>query len=193
MVTLNQIPQKEQNMTHIVGFAGSLRKNSFNRGLLRASAGLLPQDVTLEMVEISSLPLFNEDIEEPTPQAVQVFREKVQSADALLIATPEYNHSIPGVLKNALDWGSRSPNVFSAKPLAILGAGGHFGTTRAQYHLRQVATALNMFAVTAPQVLVFNAESKFDANGNLQDEKTREFIKKLLDALLDLTLRLKTP
>jgi chromate reductase, NAD(P)H dehydrogenase (quinone) len=177
---------------HIVAFAGSLRRNSLNRGLLRATADLLPPEVTFEVVEISDFPLFNEDIEKPVPRTVQVFRDKVQQADAILIATPEYNHSIPGVLKNALDWGSRSPNIFSGKPLAIMGAGGQFGTTRAQYHLRQVATALNMFAVTAPQVLVFNAESKFDQNGNLQDEKTREFIKKLLDAFLDLTRRLKT-
>jgi chromate reductase, NAD(P)H dehydrogenase (quinone) len=178
---------------HIIAFAGSLRKNSFNRGLLRAAADLLSGDVSLEIVEISEIPLFNKDIEDPFPEPVQIFRDKVQAADALLIATPEYNHSISGVLKNAIDWGSRAPNVFSGKPLAILGAGGHFGTTRAQYHLRQVATALNMFAVTAPQVLVFDAKSKFDANGNLQDEKTREFIEKLLDALLDLTRRLKTP
>lgn len=178
-------------MTHIVAIAGSLRRNSFNRGLVRAAAALLPASATLEMIEIADIPLFNEDIEQPTPPSVQVFREKIQSADALLIATPEYNHSIPGVLKNALDWGSRSPNVFSAKPLAILGAGGHFGTTRAQYHLRQVATALNMFAVNAPQVLVFNAASKFDADGNLQDEKTRQLIQKLIESLLDLTQRLQ--
>jgi len=176
----------------IVSFAGSLRRNSYNRGLLRTAAQLLPPDVNFEIVEISDLPLFNEDIEKPTPQSVQIFRNQIRQADALLIATPEYNHSVPGVLKNALDWGSRSPNIFSGKPLAILGAGGHFGTTRAQYHLRQVATALNMFAVNVPQVLVFNADSKFDENGNLQDEKTRQFIKKLLDALLELTRRLKT-
>lgn len=170
---------------HIVAFAGSLRKNSTNRGLLRAVAELLPGDVSLEILELEGIPLFSEDNEKPTPLVVEAFRQRVAAADALLIATPEYNHSIPGVLKNALDWGSRSPNVFDGKPLAILGAGGQFGTTRAQYHLRQVATALNMFAVNVPQVLVFRASEKFDAQGNLHDEGTRKLVAKLLDNLVE--------
>ena len=176
----------------IVAFAGSLRKNSFNRGLLREVANLLPADVSLELLDLGDIPLFNEDIEKPAPESVRVFREKIQAADALVIATPEYNHSIPGVLKNALDWGSRSPNVFNNKPLAILGAGGQFGTTRAQYHLRQVVTSLNMFPVNVPQVLVFNSRQKFDAEGNLVDEETRKLIATLLTNLLDLTRRLKS-
>jgi chromate reductase len=177
---------------HFVAFAGSLRKGSLNMGLLRAAAEILPpEQAQIEIVDISEIPLFNEDIEKPVPQAVQVFRQKIQAADALVIATPEYNHSIPGVLKNSLDWGSRSPNVFSGKPLAILGAGGQFGTTRAQYHLRQVAAALNMFPVNVPQVLVFNASKKFDEHGNLTDEPTRALIADLLSNLIDLTSRLK--
>lgn len=169
---------------HIVAFAGSLRKDSKNRGLLRAAAELLPENALLEILDLEGIPLFNEDGEKPTPLAVEAFRQRVAAADALLIATPEYNHSIPGVLKNALDWGSRSPNIFDGKPLAILGAGGQFGTTRAQYHLRQVATALNMFAINVPQVLVFRSSEKFDAQGNLHDEETRKLVAKLLDNLV---------
>lgn len=171
-------------MIHIVAFAGSLRKDSKNRGLLRAAAELLPENASLEILELDGIPLFNQDEEKPTPLAVEAFRQRVAAADALLIATPEYNHSIPGVLKNALDWGSRSPNVFDGKPLAILGAGGQFGTTRAQYHLRQVATALNMFAINVPQVLVFRAWEKFDTQGNLQDDETRKLVAELLGNLI---------
>ncbi|MDX9991013.1 MAG: NAD(P)H-dependent oxidoreductase [Anaerolineales bacterium] len=177
---------------HIAAFSGSLRKGSLNSGLLRVAAGLLPDQVTFEILDISGIPLFNEDIEKPRPAPVQLFREKVQAADALMIATPEYNHSMPGTLKNVLDWGSRSPNVFDGKPLAILGAGGQFGTTRAQYHLRQVATALNMFAVNVPQVLVFNGAKKFDENLNLMDEDARQLIAALVSNLVALTRRLRS-
>ena len=177
--------------THILAFSGSLRKNSFNTGLLRFAATHLPENTALEIFDISTIPFFNQDDEKPIPLPVQDFRQSVEAADAVIIATPEYNHSIPGVLKNVLDWGSRSPNVFDAKPLAIMGAGGQFGTTRAQYHLRQVAAALNMFPVNVPQVLVYRSWEKFDQDGNLVDEESRELVVDLLKKLVELTRRLQ--
>lgn len=175
----------------IAAFSGSLRKASYNLGLLKAVVPMLPEQVSFEILDISGIPLFNQEIEKPAPLTVQDFRQKIAEADALMIATPEYNHSIPGVLKNVLDWGSRSPNVFDRKPLAILGAGGQFGTTRAQYHLRQVAAALNMFPVNVPQVLVYRSWEKFDPDGQLKDDETRKLIEQLLFALIDLTRRLQ--
>lgn len=175
----------------ILGFAGSLRRNSVNRGLLRAAAELLPPAASLETFDLLPVPLFNQDEEKPFPASVQEFRDRILAADALLIATPEYNHSIPGVLKNALDWASRPQNVFDGKPLAIMGAGGQFGTTRAQYHLRQVAAALNLMPVNVPQVLVFRSWEKFDPDGNLIDEESRKLVGDLLAALVRLTRQLR--
>lgn len=178
----------------ILGIAGSLRRASFNRGALRAASALAPADVTIRLLEIGDLPLYNQDLEADPPPVVRSLRATVKAADAVLIATPEYNYSIPGVLKNALDWGSRpaADNAWRGKPVAILGAtGGLLGTVRAQYHLRQMFVFLDMYALNRPEVMIPRAKEKFDAEGNLTDPETRDRIRALVDALVVWTRRLK--
>jgi chromate reductase len=169
-------------MFKIFGFAGSLRKDSYNKAILRAASELLPEGCELEMFDLEGIPPFNQDLERHPTERVKEFKEKIKAADALLIATPEYNYSVPGVLKNAIDWGSRpyGQNSFDDKPVAIMGAsGGPIATSRAQYHLRQSCVFLNMHPLNKPEVMV-NVTDKFDAEGRLTDEKTREFIRTLL-------------
>ncbi len=171
----------------IAAFTGSLRKGSFNHGLLIAAQELAPQGMEIEILDIGQLPLFNQDLEMNLPAAVVDFKAKVKAADAILIATPEFNYSIPGVLKNALDWGSRpyGTNSFEDKPAAIMGAsGGMTATARAQYHLRQTFVFLNVHALNRPEVMVPTAADKFDQNGKLTDQKTRDKIKEMLEALV---------
>ncbi len=175
----------------IIGISGSLRAKSYNTGLLHFVRAHLPEGVSMDIADLSQIPLFNQDTESEIPPAVQRLKDAIAGADAVLIATPEYNHSIPGVLKNAIDWASRRPNVFNGKPLGIVGAGGQFGTTRAQYHLRQIAAALNMHPVNVPQVLVYNAWEKFDAEGRLFDEETQKVLMAHVQALLDWTRALR--
>ncbi len=178
----------------ILGFAGSLRKASYNRGALRAAQELVPPGATLEIAEIDQLPLYNQDLEADPPRSVTQLRQRVRAADAILFATPEYNYSIPGVLKNAIDWASRpkSENAWHAKPVAIMGAAGSaLGTARAQYHLRQTFVFLNMYPLNQPEVMIANAAEKFDQNGTLTDERTRERIRLLLEALVRWTRQLK--
>ncbi|MGD0709401.1 MAG: NADPH-dependent FMN reductase [Anaerolineaceae bacterium] len=178
----------------VLGISGSLRKGSYNTALLHEAKKLLPEGMELEIYDLSSLPLYNFDLDnENPPEAVKQLRDHIRSADALLIATPEYNYSIPGVLKNALDWASRpaKSSALNGKPLAMMGAGGLMGTSRAQYHLRQVAVFTNMFPINKPEIFVTYASQKFDANGNLTDEIARQLIKELLVALADWTRRLK--
>ncbi len=178
----------------ILGFAGSLRKSSFNRAALRAAGELLPPGATLETFDLEGLPLFNQDLErEPHPR-VQEFKTRIRAADAILISTPEYNYSIPGVLKNAIDCASRpyGDSAWAGKPVAVMGASpGTAGTGRAQYHLRQCFVFLNMYPVNQPEVLIANAAERFDASGRLTHEKTREFIGKLLAELATWTRRLR--
>ena len=178
---------------HIVGFAGSLRKKSYNRSLLRGAQDLLPDGATLEIISIDEIPLFNQDVEDlGDPEPVKVFKEKIRQADALLIATPEYNYSVSGVLKNAFDWASRPPgqSVLTGKPTAIMGASpGQFGTVRAQLHLRQSLLDVNAQTVNKPEVLINHAAQKFDADGNLIDEKARQVIRAFLDALVQTARR----
>jgi chromate reductase len=131
----------------ILGFAGSLRKGSYNRSLLRAALELLPANVELEIFDLEGIPPYNQDLDPQPPEKVRAFKAKIRAADALLIVTPEYNYSIPGVLKNAIDWASRphGDNSFDDKPVAFMGASmGMIGTARAQYHLRQSSVFLNM-------------------------------------------------
>ena len=171
---------------HILGFSGSLRKASFNTSLLRAASELLPVGLTQETYDLSSLPLYNEDLKiNGYPKIVQDFRNRIAAADALLIATPEYNYSFPGVLKNAIDWASRPPDPpLFRKPVAIMGASpGPFGTVRGQLHLRQVCVCVNMLPLNKPEVLVMSAQEKFDTQGRLIDEPTRAYIRDLLIAL----------
>ena len=185
---------EEVTTLRVIGIAGSLRKASFNRALLYACQQLLPPDMELEIVELSDIPLFNQDLETQPPRAVVTFKEQIRAADAILIATPEYNYSIPGVLKNAIDWGSRpaGENVWAEKPVAILGASvGRFGTARAQYHLRQVFVTLNMYTLTQPEALISSATTLFDAEGVLTDEDTKDRLQRLLKQLALWTRRIK--
>lgn len=178
----------------ILGFAGSLRKQSYNRSALRTAVKLVPAGITLATFDLTDIPLFNQDHERDPPPAVRQFKDKVKAADAILIVTPEYNYSVPGVLKNAIDWASRpyGESAWDGKPVGIMGAsGGMLGTARAQYHLRQMFVFLNMFPLNQPEVLIAYADEKFDEDGNLKDEKTAEKIRELLQALADWTRKLK--
>lgn len=177
----------------ILGFAGSLRKDSYNRALLRAATGLVPDDATMETYDLSSIPPFNQDQEKTPPAAVVEFKARIRAADAILIVTPEYNYSIPGVLKNAIDWASRpyGDSAWEGKPVALMSAStGMLGAARAQYHLRQTFVFLNMYPVNRPEVIVTFATQKFDAEGKLLDEKTRELIGQLFRELVAWTRRL---
>jgi chromate reductase len=178
----------------IVGMSGSLRKGSYNSAALRAAQALAPEGATIEIAEIGDLPLYNDDVRAAGyPPAVERLRRQLTEADAVLFVTPEYNYSVSGVLKNAIDWASRPPNQpFEGKPIAIMGAsGGLFGTARAQYHLRQMLVFLNAFPVNKPEVMIGQAQNKFDEAGNLTDEPTKEFIRKLLASLVAWTERLQ--
>jgi chromate reductase len=178
----------------ILGFAGSLRKESYNKAILRAAQKLVPPNAELEIFDLEGIPLFNQDLEKQMPERVNEFKSKISAADAILIATPEYNYSIPGVLKNALDWASRPypDNSFSGKPVAIMSAsGGMLGGSRAQYHLRQVFVSLDMRPINRPEMIIPNVTSKLDESGRLADEDTSEHIGKLLDALVRWTIKLQ--
>ena len=178
----------------ILGLAGSLRKASYNRALIRAAAELAPPDARVESYELDGIPPFNEDLEPSPPAAVLELKRRIRAADALLIATPEYNYSIPGVLKNAIDWASRpyGDSAWAGKPAALLGATpGALGTARAQYHLRQVCVFLDVHVLNRPEVLIAQAHEHFDAQGRLTDEPTRERVRKLLQALCAWTRRLQ--
>lgn len=178
----------------ILGFTGSLRKGSYNKALLRAALEMVPSDAELKVFEIEGMPLFNQDLEGNPPQIVKDFKAQIRGADAILIVTPEYNYSMPGVLKNAIDNASRpyGDNAFAGKPVAMMGASiGNQGTARAQYHLRQSCVFLDMYPLNQPEVMVPFAQDKVDQNGRLTDTKTREKIKELLEALVAWTMRLK--
>lgn len=177
----------------VLGISGSLRKGSFNTAALRAAIELAPEGMAIERGDISALPLYDEDLRAAGfPPPVQRLRDQIAAADALLFVTPEYNYSVPGVLKNAIDWASRPPDQpFAGKPAAIMGASpGMIGTARAQYHLRQSCVFLDMHLVNKPEVMIAGAAGKFDAEGRLTDEPTRGFIRDLLAALAAWTLRL---
>jgi chromate reductase len=172
---------------HILGFAGSLRKGSYNKAILSVAVEMVPHDATLEIFGLEGIPPFNQDLENNPPDKIKEFKAKIRSADAILIATPEYNFSIPGVLKNAIDWASRpfGDNAFEGKPVAVMGASvGMMGSARAQYHLRQTFIFLNMYPLNRPEVMVPTANEKIDGNGKLTDEKTRRKIKELVESLV---------
>jgi len=184
----------DQSSVKILGVSGSLRRDSYNTAALRAAQELAPAGVTLETFDIAPIPLYNEDVRaQGFPPAVEDFRARIKAADALLIVTPEYNYSIPGVLKNAIDWASRPPEQpFNGKPIALMGASiGAFGTARAQYHLRQSFVFMNGLVLNQPEVMIGAAGTRFDAEGKLIDEKSRELITALLTGLRDWTLRLR--
>lgn len=177
----------------ILGISGSLRKGSFNTSALRAAAELAPEGVEIDTFDIGTLPLFDQDKEQtPTPEVVE-FKRRIREADAIIFSTPEYNYSIPGVLKNAIDLASRpyGDSAWDGKPALIMGAsGGNLATARAQYDLRKVMVFLNMFPINKPEVMIGTAQDKFDAEGNLTDETTRKIIAKAVSALVDWTRRL---
>src|SRR3954451_13976008 len=155
---------------NILGIAGSLRRQSYNRSALRAAPQLVPEGVTLDSFELDGIPGLSEDEEKNPPAKIVELKQRIRAADAILFVTPEYNYSIPGVLKNAIDWASRpyGDSAWLGKPAAIMGASiGALGTARAQYHLRQVFVFLNMFPINQPEVMIGNASQRFDAQGNL--------------------------
>ncbi len=171
----------------VAALIGSLRRNSYNRGLLRSAMLLRPDSIHLYEVTIHDLPYFSEDIEQRgNPAVVRDFRAQLDRADAVLICTPEYSYSIPGVLKNALDWAARPTgrSVLRGKPLAIMGAAvGRSGTMRGQLHLRQIATAIGMVPVPEPEVYVTFAADKFNQLGELTDQTSRQLVEELLHNL----------
>jgi len=177
----------------ILGIAGSLRRNSYNRATLRAATELAPEGASIETFELDGIPGFTEDEEQNPPAKIVELKKRIREADAILFVTPEYNYSVPGVLKNAIDWASRpyGDSAWNGKPAAIMGASiGAIGTARAQYHLRQMMVFLNMFPVNQPEVMIANASQRFDAQGNLTDDPTKEFIRQLLQSLVDWTRRI---
>jgi chromate reductase len=176
----------------ILGIGGTLRKGSFSKGLLLAAQQLAPEGVVIDITEIGDFPLYNPDI--PIPDVVQRFKGQIKEADGILFSTAEYNYSIPGSLKNAIDWASRpyGDNSFEDKPGAIMSESiGNISGSRAVYHLRQVGHYLNMHLLNRPEVMVPSAKDKFDQDGNLTDEHTKEKIKELLAALVAWSERLK--
>lgn len=174
--------------TTILGIPGSLRRGSINRALLRAAAGVLPTDTTIEIADISDLPLYNWDVEQESgyPESIVRFRNQIASSDALLIATPEYNNSMPGVLKNAIDWASRggADSPLNHKPAAIMGAAGRLGSIRAQMHLRTVLMNNQLRVVQSPEVLVPGGDAFTD--GELTNERYIDQIRRLIAALVAL-------
>lgn len=184
-----------QGQVKILGIAGSLRRGSYNRAALRAAQEVAPENVRLEVFDdLEKIPPFNQDKENEPPEAVALLKQMVRDADGILFVTPEYNYSVPGVLKNAIDWASRpyGDSAWEGKPAAIMGASiGMTGTARAQYHLRQMFVFLNMHALNRPEVMIPFAQDKFDEKGRLKDEKTRQKIRELLGALAQWTVRMK--
>lgn len=168
-------------MTTILGLSGSLRKASFNAGLLRAAAELAPEGTTIEIGSIAEVPLYNGDLEaaEGLPPAVKQLQAQLRSADGVLLVTPEYNNGIPGVFKNAIDWMSRGEGLklFVGKPFAVIGASpGGFGTTMAQNHWLPVLRTLKCNLWAEGRLMVSRAGEHFDDAGNLTDAKTREML-----------------
>ena len=181
------------SQVRILGIAGSLRVGSYNKAALRAAQLLAPENVEVDIFPLDAIPMFNEDAEKSPPSSVVELKKRIRRADAVLIVTPEYNYSIPALLKNALDWASR-PNgdsVWSGKAAAIMGASlSAIGTCRAQHHLRQILVSLDLFTLNQPEVVIADAAHRFDENGNLIHEPTKRLIQELLNKLVEWTRRL---
>lgn len=181
----------------IAAFAGSLRRKSHNRGLLRAATEVAPANVTINIIDLTPLPFYNaEDDGANMPASVTDFLHQVAAADALLLACPEYNYSVTGVLKNALDWASRRPSpdqppAMQGKPAAIIGAGGRYGTVRAQAHLRYILLHNDLKVLNKPEVMVVRSGDSFDGEGNLTDDTVRGQVKELVNALHKWTIQLR--
>lgn len=182
---------------HFVGISGSLRKGSFNTLLLHNALELVPEGVRMEIASVADIPLYNADLDLPTaqqrPGAVTAFRQILERADGIVLVSPEYNYSIPGVLKNAIDWASRGEDSpLLKKPVAVMGATpGMWGTVRMQLAFHPVFQFLDMKPVQKPEVLIASANTKFDRNGKLTDETARNLIRRKLEALKELVLQLQ--
>jgi chromate reductase len=179
---------------NIIGFSGSLRSGSFNTAALRAAQQLCPDDAEIDIFDISDFEPFNQDRDQDPPKNVTKLKASIRASDAVLFSSPEYNYSVPGHLKNVIDWASRpyGDSAWDGKPALIMGASpGAVGTARMQYHLRQMMVFLNMFPLNRPEVMISNCAEKFDANGNLTDEATKDHIHKALTALIEETRRRK--
>jgi chromate reductase, NAD(P)H dehydrogenase (quinone) len=186
--------EEESGMVKVLGICGSLRKGSYNRMALAAAEKLAPEGMTIDRFDLRPIPVYDDDVRVAGfPEPVQALRRAIAEADAVLFVSPEYNFSIPGVLKNAIDWASRPPDQpLNEKPVAMMGCSpGPVGTTRMQYHLRQVMVFVNAHPLNKPEVAIGNAAQRFDANGNLTDETTAGFVRQLLEALAAWTQRLK--
>jgi chromate reductase, NAD(P)H dehydrogenase (quinone) len=182
-----------KSKVRILGIAGSLRRGSYNQAALRTAKLLVPENSEIDVFQIDEIPMFNEDDEKHPPSSVVELKERIRSADAVLIVTPEYNYSIPAALKNAIDWASRpyGDSAWSGKPAAIMGASlGPVGTARAQQHLRQILVALNLFLLNKPEVVIADAAHRFDEDGNLIHDPTKQLIQELLKNLVDWTRRI---
>jgi len=198
MTGRRQIEQRdfveEPSKLTILGISGSGRKGSYNTALLEAAKELLPQDATLEVIDVSKLPLYNQDLEHDLPEAVKELKKKIRGADAILIATPEHNYSVTAVLKNAIEWGNRPPRdaSWSGKPAAVVSAStGLRGGVRAQLHLRQIMIDLNMYPINRPLLLVANAKDKFSEDLRLTDGETLQTLRDVLSGLIEWTRRLQ--
>jgi chromate reductase len=178
----------------ILGIAGSLRAKSYNRAALRAAQHLVPEGSQLDVFDLEGIPPFNQDEEQRPPDRVVELKKAVRAADAILFVTPEYNYSVPGVLKNAIDWASRphGDNAWDDKAVAVMGASiGALGSARAQYHLRQTFVFLNMHPLNQPEVMISKAATRFDDHGKLVEQTTIELISRLLENLVAWTRRLQ--
>jgi chromate reductase len=179
----------------ILGIAGSLRRGSYNQAALCAAKLLVPENSEIELFQLDEIPMFNEDDEKRPPSSVVELKKRIRSADAVLIVTPEYNYSIPAVLKNAIDWASRphGDSAWSGKSAAIMGASlGAIGTARAQQHLRQIFVALNLLLLNKPEVVIADAAHRFNERGNLVHEPTKQLIQEMLQSLVDWTRRISS-
>ncbi|XP_050385703.1 NAD(P)H:quinone oxidoreductase-like [Argentina anserina] len=182
----------------VVALCGSIRQASYNRGLIRSAIEISKGSITgveIEDGDITALPMLDTDLEdgERFPPEVEAFRQKILEADSFLFASPEYNYSVSAPLKNAIDWGSRPPNVWADRAAAIISASGGTGGSRSQYHLRQIGVCLDLHFINKPELFVdaFNPPGKFDENGDLIDEETKQRLRKVLLSLQSFTLRLQ--
>ncbi len=179
----------------VLGIVGSLRKGSYNKALMRAALEMAPPNMEIEVFDnLAAIPIFNQDLERNPASAVQDLKAKIRAADAILFASPEYNYSIPGVLKNAMDSASRpyGDNAFAGKPVAVMSAStSKLGGGRAQYHLRQSFVFLNMFPINFPEVMLAQAQSYIGEDGILRNDDTRKLIRQLLEELAKWTARLQ--
>ncbi len=179
----------------VIGIAGSLRKNSYNKALLSAAKELAPENVSIEIFDIDGIPGFNQELEATPPDKIKELKAKVRASDAVLFVTPEFNYSVPGVLKNVIDWASRpyGDSAWEGKPVAVMSASiGMLGGARAQYHLRQMFVFLNMHPVNKPEVMVPFAADRFGEKGELKDEMSRKLVQELVRNLADWAIRLRS-